>query len=245
RELLVNAERWIFVTDDFRAIDFVVNLPRGEHIDSHDLQLGAEHGAFVGWAFVPSDRGSKNLALLHERSNQAIADPAVLHTFADGKNVGMRCFHVVVDDDAALDFEASLFAESDIGTNAGSNHYEFRRNAASALEFDTLHVTIAENLGCAEAEQNRDAHLVHLGREISAPSGIQLSLHQGFHKVDNCDVTALDLYPACGFEAKQTAANDNGFQPWTRTLQQLARVVEITEDEDAILLYVFNGRNQG
>src|SRR5581483_1983234 len=160
-------------------------------------------------------------------------------------NVGVGSLHIVVDDDAAFDLNPSFFPKSDIGTNAGGDDHEISRNAASALELDPLHVTVAQNLGRAEAEQNRDSHLVHLGREISAARGIELALHQRFHQVDHGDIAALHLQSPRSFEAQQATANDDRPQPRPGSLQKLTRVIEIAEDEHAIFHYVFNRGNDG
>ena len=117
----------------------------------------------------------------------------MLHAFADRENVGMRGLHVVVHDYAALDFKTSFLAESDIGPNAGGDYNQIGRDAASAFELDSLHVTVPQNLRTAEAQQHGNSHPIHLGGEITATSGIQLAFHQRFHQMDDSYVATLYL----------------------------------------------------
>jgi hypothetical protein len=52
--------------------------------------------------------------------------------------------------------------------------------------------------------------------------------------VHDGDVAALDLQAARGLEAQQPAADDDGFDAGPRSAEELARIVERTEDEDAV-----------
>src|SRR6185312_10020254 len=96
----------------------------------------------------------------------------------------------------------------------------------------------------AQAEQNRDSHLIHLGRKIATTRGIELPLHECFHQVHYGDIATLDLQSAGSFEAKEPAADNHGFQPWTRSFEQLAGVIKVAKNEDAIFLDVLDRWNQ-
>ena len=152
--------------------------------------------------------------------------------------------HVVVHDYAALDFEPSFLAESDIGANAGGDYDQIRRDAAAAFEFDPLHVSVPQNLSSAESQQHRNSHLVHFGGEITAARRIKLALHQRFYQVDDSYVAALNLQTTRGFEAEQPAADHNSFQSGPGTVQQSTRVVKISKDENAVFFNFFDRRNK-
>src|SRR5262249_48332363 len=105
RKFLVDAKRSIFVADDIRARSFFGEIAGRENVHSHDLELCGGDCPFVTWAFVARNGGGQNFPLLDERGNQAVNDAFVLDALSYGKNVGMRCFHKVVDDNAAVDLK--------------------------------------------------------------------------------------------------------------------------------------------
>ena len=109
RDLLVHAKRRVLIPNRLGAI--VIDVSSGEHLDADDLELGRLHRALVGWAPATGDRGREHLALLEERRDQSITDAAMLDALPDREDVGVRCLHEVVDDDAALDRQACLAAE--------------------------------------------------------------------------------------------------------------------------------------
>src|ERR1044071_992323 len=104
-QFLVDAQRWIFIADDFRAVILVCDFPRRKNIYAHDLQLRSENASLVCWTFISGNRRGEDFSLFNKRSDQSITNAVMLHTFADCEDVGAGSLHVVVDDDAALHFE--------------------------------------------------------------------------------------------------------------------------------------------
>src|SRR5579871_1841576 len=225
RHFSIDTQRRIFVTDDLRAIKLVANFASGKDIDPHDLQLRSQHTTLILRPFVASNRCGQHFGLLNKRSHQAVADAVVLHAFSDRENVGMRSLHVVVYDDAAFDFESGFVAKADVGTNAGGDHNQIGSDAATALELNTLDLSIPENCCCAQAEQHSDAHLIHLGREISATSCVELAFHEPLHQMNHGHITTLNLQAAGGFEAKQSSSDHDSLQARTASFQERARIV--------------------
>ena len=150
---------------------------------------------------------------------------------------GSRRLHVVVDDDAAVDVEAGLAAELDVRPDAGGDDDEVGFDASCRpTSAHALDVPVAEDGRRRAAEQHLDAEVFHLAGEVVAAVRIELALHQRRHQVHDGDVAALHLQSARGFEAEQAAADHHGLDAGAGALEQLARVVERAEDEDAVLV---------
>ena len=114
----------------------------------------------------------------------------------------MGSFHVIVDHNAAFDFETGIETKSDVWANAGGNHHEIRRDTATALELDAFYFSVAEDRRGTQAKQDRDAHLIHLGGKITTSRGIKLAFHQPVHQVDHRHVASLHLKAARGLQAE-------------------------------------------
>src|SRR5262249_7451708 len=96
----------------------------------------------------------------------------------------------------------------------------------------------------AQPQEHRDPHLVHLGRQIAAARGVELTLHQPLHQMNNRDFASLHLQSPSRFETKQTSSDNYSLQPRSTSLQPATRVVEIAKNKNAILLHFFNRGNQ-
>ena len=241
RDLLVHAERRVLIPNRLGAV--VVDVSSGEHLDADDLELGRLHRALVGRAAATGDRGREHLALLEERRDESITDAAMLDALPDGENVGVRRLHEVVDDDAALDRQAGLSTEIHARPDPGSDDDEVRIELLAAREFHSGRAPIAANRRRALAQHHADAKLLHLRHQESAARRIELPFHEGPHQVDDGHATALHLETARRLEAEQATADDDGFGVGTRSLEQLARVVERAEGEDAFLVETFDWRH--
>src|SRR6185437_1885663 len=105
----------------FTAVGVFVEVASGEYVHAHDLELGSDDSALISRAFVACDRCGQDFALFEQRSDESVADAVVLHAFPDGKNIGMRGFHVIVDYDSAFDLESGFLPQLDIRANTGSD----------------------------------------------------------------------------------------------------------------------------
>src|SRR5688572_4057961 len=209
RDLLVDAAPRVLVLDLVGAAHTPV--AGGEHIDAHDLELRRLHRARVLRPAMASDRRREHLALLIERRDQAVTDSAMLDALADREDVGFGCLHGVVDHDAALHGESSLFSELHVRADAGSDHHEIRVHAFAVGELDSLDALLAANGLRAAAEQHPNAQALHRLHEVLAAVLIELPLHQRGHEVNHGDLAALHLETTCGLESEQAPTDDHRF----------------------------------
>src|SRR6185437_16328537 len=142
----------------------------GKYIHAHDFEFGSEDGALISRSFVAGDCRGQNFPLFKKGSDQTVADAVVLHAFPDSKNIGMRCFHVIVNDDAAFDLEPGFMTEFDIRTNARGDDDQIGGNAAAALELNPLHFSVAQHSSSGKAQKDRDSQRIHFCRQIIAPA---------------------------------------------------------------------------
>ena len=239
--LLVDAERRILISHGLGAV--VVDLPRREHLDADDLELGRLHGALVGRPPAVGDRCRENLALFEERRDQPVTDTAVLDALTDREDVGIRRLHVVVHDDAAFDGQAGLSPEIDIRPDPGGDDDEVRVDMLATREFHAFCPPPPADRRRALPQEHADTELLHLRRQEAAACGIELALDERAHQMDDGHAAALHLQAARGLEPEQAAADDDGFRVGTRSFQERARIVERAEGEDAFLVEPLDGRH--
>ena len=214
----------------------------GEHVDAHDLQLGREDRSCIRRPFVAGDGGRQDFALLKERRHESIADAAVLDALTHREDVRIRRLHAVVDDDAAIDVEAGFIRELDVRADSRGHHDEIGFENRAVVERDTLGAILADDRSRRAPQHHADAEVFHLARQVVAAIGIELALHERGHQVHDGHVTSAHLQTPRGFEAKQAAADDHGFDAGMRALEQLARVVERPEREHVLLVEAFDRR---
>src|SRR6185369_11447321 len=135
---------------------------------------------------------------------------AMLGAFTHGENVGVRCAHVVADDNAPIEVQVGGLREIDVGTNANGHDDKIAVNGAAVAEANTGRTVGAENLlGLAIHEEIQPAFVQLFLKEL-ARLDVQLTLHQGVHEMDHSSGHAA-LEQAVGrFKTQKTAANDNG-----------------------------------
>jgi hypothetical protein len=152
---------------------------------------------------------------------------------------------VVVDEHAAVDGQAGLLRELDVGPDAGGHHDDVGLENAVVRERHALDVAVAEDGGRGAPEHHLDAKVLHLAEQVLAAVGIQLPLHQRGHQVHDRDLAPLHLQPARGLEAEQAAADHDRLGALARALDERPRVVEGAEREDAVLVEPLDRRHEG
>ena len=240
RELLVDAEGRVLVLYRFDAGDRVIDEARGEDVDAHDLELRRRHRALIDESAIAGNGGGQHFALVVERRDEPVDDAVVFDAFTDGKDVRVGRFHVVVDDDGAVDGKARFLAELDVGPDACGDDHQVRFDLLAVFEFHAFDVPVAENGGGAFLEGHPDAELFDAGAEIGAARWVELAFHQAVHQVDHGYLRALHLQAAGGFEPQQTAADDDGFEPGAGAFQKRLGVIHVAEAEDAVLAGSFH-----
>ena len=158
----------------------------------------------------------------------------MLDAFADGEDVGIRRLHPVVDDDAAVDPDAGLVRELDVGPDSRRHDDQIGFEDRAVLERHAFDVPVADNCRRRSAQQDANAEVLHLAGEVAACVGIELPFHQRRHEVHDGDITALNLQAARCLEAEQSTADHNRSHARSGLLEQLPRVVERPEGEHPI-----------
>ncbi len=169
----------------------------------------------------------------------------MLDALTHGEDVRIGRLHLVVDDDPAIDGEAGFVRELDVRPDTGRHHDEIRLERAVIGQRHPLDVAVAEHGNRRAPEQDTDAELLHLGHQVVPGVRVELPLHQRRHQVHDGDVAALDLQPARRLEAQQATANHDRPGRRPRAANQLARVVERAEREDAVLVEPLDLREPG
>ncbi len=173
-----------------------------------------------------------------------MADAAVFGAFADGVDIGVGSFEVVVNDDPAVDLETGEFAEVGVGADAGGDDDQIGGDFEAAGEADAGGVAVAEDGGGALVEKDFDAEGFDFRAEIAAADGVKLAFHQAVAKMDDGDVAALDLQTASGFQAEEPAADDDGFRAGLGAVEDPLGIGEGTPGADAVLLDAFDAGDE-
>src|SRR5262245_19522440 len=173
RKLLVDTEGSVFVAYDVGTGRFFREVSCRENVHAHDLELRCSDRAFVARTFVASDGSGENFALLEKRSEETVARTVVFDALTDGKNVGMRRFHEVVDDDAAIDLEVGIARERNVGADTRSNDDDLGVNSCAVLESNALYFFVAKNCCGAALQEDSCAEAFHFGFEVGAAGRVE------------------------------------------------------------------------
>ena len=85
--------------------------------------------------------------LLVGRLDQAITDAAMLGAFADREDIWRAGLQDIVDHDAAIDGDAGVLRQRDVGPDAGRENHRIGVDAAAVGQFDAFDA--ASRHGCA------------------------------------------------------------------------------------------------
>ena len=231
-QLLVDAAGRV-AQDEFLAVRAAVEVAGREQVDAGDLELGARHRALVAADAVLREVAGTDLGLLPQRRDQAVADAAVLHAFADRVHARVVGLHRVVDDDAALAVDAGLLRELDVRADADGHDDDVGRHFEAVLEAHAADLVVTEDRGGVRAHQEAQAALLqglaqHVGRER-----VELALHQRVEHVHDRDLQALLHQAVGGFETEQAATDDDGVLAGLRGVQHRIDILDVTEADDA------------
>jgi hypothetical protein len=103
-------------------------------------------------------------------------------------------------------------------------------------------MTVAETAVVVAPSSTRIAELLHLAEQVVAAVRIELPLHQRRHQVHDGDVAPLDLQPRAASSPSRPPPITTAFCP-ARRAEQLARVFERAEHEDAVLVEAVDRRH--
>jgi len=81
----------------------------------------------------------------------------MLGAFAERENAGNAGLHDVVDDDAAIDGNAGVLRQRNVGPDAGGENHRVGIDPASVHEFDAFNVRLAMEPCGIGIEQDPDA----------------------------------------------------------------------------------------
>ena len=123
--------------NNFLAVLALSKITRREQIYSRDFQFCGRHRTGIGRRFCHQCLG-KNARHFIKRCHEAIDHAAMFGTFTERKNIGVRCPHLIIDNNPALDLKPALLAQSRIGTNADSHHDDVGRNNGSICQLNRL-----------------------------------------------------------------------------------------------------------
>ena len=114
-------------------------IPRREHVDAGDLELGRGHRALVAADAEAGEVVGAHLGLLEQRRDEAVSGAAVRGAFPDGVDLRVVGLQRVVDHDAAVAMDAGRFGERGVRADADGHHDEVGRNLHAVLETDRRH----------------------------------------------------------------------------------------------------------
>ena len=100
---------------------------------------------------------SKDTGLLVSRLDQAVTDAAMLGAFAKREDIRRAGLQAIVDDNAAIDGNAGVLRQRDIGADARRKNHCVGIDPASVRQFDALDVRLAMEPRGIGIEHNPDA----------------------------------------------------------------------------------------
>ena len=138
QQLLINAERRDLRSGRFRRRVGLVDVAGGENVDAHDLELRGGSRSREHRPAIAGDGGGENLALIEQRRDESEDWPRCSVHSPTAKMSRVRRLHVVVDNDAAIDFETGRAAEIRVGPDARRDHDEIGFDALAVDELRGL-----------------------------------------------------------------------------------------------------------
>ena len=121
--------------------------------------------------------------LLVGRLDQAVADAAMLGAFAERKDIGCSGLQMIVDDDAAIDGDAGVLRQRDVGPDAGCENHRIGIDPAAIRQLDALDAGLAMDARGVGVEQNLDALALDQRFQQCRRRRIELALHQPVHQM--------------------------------------------------------------
>ena len=109
----------------------------GKHADAGDLQIGRDHAAVIGGRSA-RQMPRQHARLLIGRLDQAVADAAMLGAFAEREDVRRAGLQMIVDHDAAVDGNAGVLRQRDVGPDAGREDHRVGLDPAAVRQFDAF-----------------------------------------------------------------------------------------------------------
>jgi hypothetical protein len=197
--------------DDLVAFLRRLGDAHGGELQAHDPELGRKLGTVIGGVMAAGNVLCEHIGLFPQRRHQAVDAAAVLGAFADHIKVGfVYGAHVIVDDDGALDGESAEQSDFGIGPDAGGDRDQVAVERCAVLEAEPGDPVLEEHFAGAVFEVDVDAHRLLARLQYVAAGGVELHLHEKPGEVDDMDLAAVIVEPACGFQAQQAAADHGG-----------------------------------
>ena len=128
----------------------------GKHADAGDLEIGRDHAAAIG-GVAAGEMPRQHPRLLIGRLDQPVADAAMLGAFAEREDIRRAGLQMIVDHDAAIDGNAGLFRQRDIGPDAGGENHRVGLEPAAVGQFDAFDPRLAVDARGVGVEQDLDA----------------------------------------------------------------------------------------
>ena len=197
------------------------------------LSLVDVRGPGVAADLLAGERGAERLCHLVQRRDQPVALTAVLDALADGEDVFVVGSEKIVDHEAALDLETRVLRERGVRSDTDCHDDEVGRQGTSVLETHRRHLAVAENGVGVRAGQNLDAALFDRLLQQIRGIGIELTLHQRRHQMNDRRLHAVGRKTGGRFESEQTAADDHRVAALPGGRQHRVDVVEVAERDDA------------
>ncbi len=156
-DLFINAERMVLVSDDFLVGFRGLEISRRKQFDTCDLELRGQDRTFIDRPLVARDGCGQDFALVIKRRDQAVNFFAMFHTLAHRENSRVAGFHVIIDHDAAVDFQARLFGQLHIRPDAASNDHHVGFDRISAFKPHALHTFAAHDFSGVMIQEHMHA----------------------------------------------------------------------------------------
>ncbi len=195
---------------------------------------------------IAGDGGGQHLALSNSGATSPNIWPRCSVHSPTAKMSGSRRLHVVVDDDAAIDFETGLAAEVGVRPDAGGDHHQVGFDLLAVSETQTLDLAVAERAPrSARPSSTRMPRFSILRFRYIAAGRVELTLHQRVDQWTTVTSQPCTCRPRAASRPSSPPPITTALQPGRDRSQQRARVVQRAEHEDVLLVDARDRRDEG
>ena len=154
-------------------------------------------------------------------------------TFADGKDIGVRCHHLIRHGNAAPDIKVGVIGKAHFGSDAHSHADQIGTVNGAIFQGYSLYPVSAQNgLGRTLAVNGDPPRLQRFLQQVTG-GGVQLAFHQVAHEVNDRHVHAALLHACRGLQPQQTATDHHSLATGFGGGDHLFGVIQIAVGADA------------